>query len=193
AKARKGKPRVTGLLVEKELKIVDDLLAAPKRPMLAIMGGAKVSDKIKFITVLLEKVDRLLIGGKMIYTFLKATGVDVGGCKVDDAELAEAKKLVPMVGSKIVLAPDYVVANQDSKTLVADGAIPAGYAGVDIGPKAIAAFSEQIQKAATVIWNGPVGWFGHPPYNRGTRAVADAMAKAHAARAPAVVGRGETA
>ena len=99
-KAMKGKPRVIGLLVEKELRIVDDLLAAPKRPMLAIMGGAKVSDKIKFITVLLGKVDRLLVGGKMVYTFLKATGVDVGGCKVDDAELAEAKKLLPMVGTK---------------------------------------------------------------------------------------------
>src|SRR5207247_2016320 len=110
AKPMKGKPRVIGLLFEKELKIVDDLLSSPKRPMLAIMGGAKVSDKIKFITVLLEKVDQLLIGGKMTYTFLKAKGVDVGGCKVDDAELAEAKKLLPMVGSKIVIGPDYVVA-----------------------------------------------------------------------------------
>jgi phosphoglycerate kinase len=161
--------------------------------MIAIMGGAKVSDKIKFINVLLEKVDRLLVGGKMTYTFLKATGVDVGGCNVDDAEVAEAKKLLPMVGTKIVLAPDYVIANQENETRVADGPIPAGFSGVDIGPKTIAMYSAQIQKAAMVIWNGPVGWFEKPPFDKGTRAMADAMAKAHAAGAITVVGGGETA
>lgn len=192
-KAMKGKPRVIGLLVEKELKTVDDLLSDPKRPMLAIMGGAKVSDKIKFITVLLEKVDRLLVGGKLTYAFMKATGANVGDIQVDDAELAEAKKLLPMVGTKIVLAPDSVVANKDNRTLVAGGAVPAGYAGVDIGPGSIVAFTAMIRQAATVIWNGPVGWFEHPPYDKGTKAIADAMAKAHAAGATAVVGGGETA
>src|SRR5262249_5680443 len=192
-KAMKGKPRAIGLLVEQELKIGDELLSSPKRPMIAVMGGAKVSDKIKFITVLLEKVDRLLVGGKMTYTFLKAKGVDVGGCKVDDAELAEAKKLLPMIGTKIELSPDYAVANSENKTQVAEGPIPAGYAGVDIGPKSIESFSQQIQKAATVIWNGPVGWFENPPYDKGTRAIAAAMAKTHAAGAVTVVGGGETA
>jgi phosphoglycerate kinase len=194
-KAMKGKPRVIGFLVEKELHIIDNLLASSQRPMLAVMGGAKVSDKIKFIEVLLDKVDRLLIGGKMTYTFLKAQGVDVGAMSIDEKDLDEARKLVPLVGKKIVLPIDNLVAHKDDlgRTLVVEGAVPADFAGVDIGPKTIEAYSRFIAEAATVIWNGPVGWFEKPPFDRGTRAIAQAMAGRKPAGATTVVGGGETA
>ena len=187
-----GKPRAVGLLVEKELKVIDGLLADPERPFFAVMGGAKVSDKIAFINALLQKVDHLLIGGKMAYAFLKAINVDVGGTKVDDAELAAAKELVPQVGAKISLPIDYLVAKSDdlSQTQIAQGPIPHGYEGVDIGPKTVESYSEKIKAAKTVIWNGPVGWFEQPAFSNGTRGIAEAMANADAVT---VIGGGETA
>jgi phosphoglycerate kinase len=187
-----GKPRAVGLLVAKELEVIDGLMANPKRPMVAIMGGAKVSDKIAFINALLAKVDKLLIGGKMTYTFLKARGVDVGATKVDDAELKAAGPLLSHVGGKIALAVDYLAAKSDdlSQTQVCEGAIPAGYEGVDIGPKTVAAYSEELKKAGTVIWNGPVGWFEQPAFAGGTKSIAAAMA---GCGATTVVGGGETA
>jgi phosphoglycerate kinase len=187
-----GKPRAVGLLVAKELEVIDGLMSSPKRPLLAVMGGAKVSDKINFINALLAKVDHLLIGGKMGYTFLKAKGVDVGGCKVAPEELAAAQKLMPHVGTKITLPVDSLVARSDdlNQTLVAEGAIPAGYEGVDIGPKTLALYAAKIGQAGTVIWNGPVGWFEQPAFSKGTRGVAEAMA---ASKAVTVVGGGETA
>jgi phosphoglycerate kinase len=190
--AMAGKPRVVGFLVAKELEVIDGLLSAPKRPMLGIMGGAKVSDKINFIIALLSKVDHLLIGGKMTYTFLKAEGVNVGGCLVPDEEMAAAKKLLPLVGSTITLPVDYLVAKSDdlTQTKVLDGPIPVGYEGVDIGPKTLAQYAERIRQAATVIWNGPVGWFEQPAFSKGTRGIAEAMASSGAVT---VVGGGETA
>src|SRR5262249_11832275 len=115
-KAMKDRPRVIGLLVQRELNVVDDLLTNPQRPLLAIMGGAKVSDKIKFIQVLLDRVDELLIGGKMTFTFLKAKGIAVGAMTIDPADLDEVAKLLPQVGQKIVLPIDYVVAQKDDRT-----------------------------------------------------------------------------
>jgi phosphoglycerate kinase len=187
-----GKPRAVGLLVEKELKVIDGLLAEPVRPFFAVMGGAKVSDKIAFINALLQKVDHLLVGGKMAYAFLKAINVDVGGTKVDDAELSAAKELVPQVGAKISLPIDYLVAKSDdlSQTQVAQGPIPHGYVGVDIGPKTVEGYSEKIKAAKTVIWNGPVGWFEQPAFSNGTKGIAEAMAGADAVT---VIGGGETA
>jgi len=187
-----GKPRAVGLLVAKELEVIDGLMAHPKRPMLAIMGGAKVSDKINFINALLAKVDKLLIGGKMTYTFLKARGVNVGATKIADEELTAATPLLEHVGGKIMLPVDCLAAKSDdlTQTRICEGDIPAGYEGVDIGPKAIAQFATEIQKAGTVIWNGPVGWFEQPAFSKGTKAVAEAMA---AASATTVVGGGETA
>src|SRR5260221_61762 len=107
----------------------------------------------------------------MTYTFLKAQGVSVGAMEIDAAELEEAKKLLPLVGTKIVLPIDAVVVAKDdaSKTLTVEGPVPNGYAGADIGPKTIVSYAEEIQKAATVIWNGPVGWFERKPFDRGTR------------------------
>lgn len=187
-----GKPRAVGLLVAKELEIIDGLMASPKRPMIAIMGGAKVSDKIAFINALLAKVDKLLIGGKMTYTFLKARGVDVGGTRVADEELAAAGPLLAQVGGKIILPVDYLAANSDdlAQTQVCEGAIPAGFEGVDVGPKTVAAYSDEIKKAGTVIWNGPVGWFEQPAFAGGTKGIAAAMADSPATT---VVGGGETA
>jgi phosphoglycerate kinase len=187
-----GKPRAVGLLVAKELEIIDGLMAHPKKPMLAIMGGAKVSDKINFINALLAKVDKLLIGGKMTYTFLKARGVSVGATKVADEELAAAQPLLGYVGKKIILPVDSLAAKSDdlAQTRVCEGEIPAGYEGVDIGPKTVALYSAEMKTAGTIIWNGPVGWFEQPAFSKGTKEIAAAMA---ASGAVTVVGGGETA
>lgn len=187
-----GKPRAVGLLVARELEVIDGLMADPKRPLIAIMGGAKVSDKINFINALLAKVDRLLIGGKMTYTFLKARGVDVGATQVADEELAAARPLLPSVGSKIELPIDALAAKSDNLTVtqVFEGPIGAGFEGVDIGPKTLARYSDEIKKAGTVIWNGPVGWFEQPAFAGGTKGIAAAMADS---KAVTVVGGGETA
>jgi phosphoglycerate kinase len=187
-----GKPRAVGLLVARELEVLDGLMANPKRPMLAIMGGAKVSDKINFINALLAKVEKLLVGGKMTYTFLKARGVDVGSTKVADEELAAAKPLLQFVGTKIELPVDSLGAQSDdlSATRVFEGPIAAGYEGVDIGPKTVAKYAAEMKKAGTIIWNGPVGWFEQPAFANGTKGIAEAMAKSGAVT---VVGGGETA
>jgi phosphoglycerate kinase len=187
-----GKPRAVGLLVEKELKVIDGLMTDPKRPLLAVMGGAKVSDKVKFITALLGKVDHLLIGGKMTYTFFKAQGVGIGNMQIADEEVAAAKALLPQVGGKITLPVDALCAKSDdlNTTQVVEGPIPAGFEGVDIGPKTLARYADRIKSAGTVIWNGPVGWFERPAFSGGTKGVAAAMAESQAVT---VVGGGETA
>jgi phosphoglycerate kinase len=191
-----GKSRAVGFLVEKELAIVDGLMSAPKHPVLAVMGGAKVSDKIAFINALLSKVDALLIGGKMAYTFLKLKGFDVGGTRVADEELAAATPLLAHVGGKITLPVDCLAAKSSDLTTTAavtvapTTPIPSDFEGVDIGPRTRELFASRIQQAATVIWNGPVGWFEQPAFSEGTKAVARAMAESGAVT---VVGGGETA
>jgi phosphoglycerate kinase len=167
-----GKPRAVGILVAKELEIIDALLTTPKRPVLGVMGGAKVSDKIAFINALLGKVDKLLIGGKMAFAFQKAMGMNVRSTRVGDEEVTAAMPLLQHVGTKIVLPVDCLAAKSDDllTTQVCEGDIPAGFTGVDIGPKTMAAFALEIGNAATVIWNGPVGWFeqGRSPAGRST-------------------------
>jgi phosphoglycerate kinase len=187
-----GKPRAVGLLVAKELEIIEGLMGAPKRPVLAVMGGAKVSDKIAFINALLQKVDHLLIGGKMAYTFQKAKGLDVGSTQVAAEELAVAGPLLQFVGTKITLPVDALAAKSDdlNSTQVFEGNIATGYEGVDIGPKTLALYSEKIKNSATVIWNGPVGWFEKTAFSKGTKGIAEAMA---GSAAITVVGGGETA
>jgi phosphoglycerate kinase len=187
-----GKPRAVGLLVAKELEVIDGLMSNPKKPVLGIMGGAKVSDKIAFINALVGKVDHLLVGGKMAYTFFKAQGVNVGATKVADEEVAAAKPLLAQVGKKITLPVDCVAAKSDDllQTQVCEGPIPAGFEGVDIGPKTIELFKSKIAEAATVIWNGPLGWFEQAAFARGTQYIAEAMA---ASAGVTVVGGGETA
>ncbi len=187
-----SKPRAVGLLVAKELEIIDGLMSSPKKPVLAVMGGAKVSDKIAFINALLQKVDHLLIGGKMSYTFLKAKGIDVGSTQVAAEELAAATPLLQYVGTKITLPVDALAAKSDdlNTTQVFEGAIATGFEGVDIGPKTLALYSEKIKQSSTVIWNGPVGWFEKSAFSKGTRGIAEAMATSGAVT---VVGGGETA
>jgi len=187
-----GKPRAVGLLVEKELRIIDNLMGNPKRPLLGIMGGAKVSDKINFINALLAKVDHLLIGGKMTYTFMKAQGIAVGSMKIDNEELENAKKLLPQVDRKITLPIDSLCARSDdlNTTQVFEGPITPGFEGVDIGPNTLAHYANKIRQCATILWNGPVGWFEKPAFSAGTKGIAEAMATSGAVT---VVGGGETA
>jgi phosphoglycerate kinase len=187
-----GKPRAVGMLVAKELEVIEGLMGHPAKPVLAVMGGAKVSDKMAFIHALLGKVDQLLIGGKMGYTFLKAKGIDVGATRVPDEEVAAAQPLLQYVGTKITLPVDALAAKADDLgvTQVFEGAIAAGFEGVDIGPKTLALYAAKIAQAKTVIWNGPVGWFEKPAFSTGTKGIAAAMAGSGAVT---VVGGGETA
>lgn len=191
--AMQGKPRVVGLLVAKELDVLNTLLSNPSRPFIGILGGAKVSDKIGFIKSLLQRVDRTLIGGAMSYTFLKAKGQGTGNSKVEEDKLDVARELLQLGGNKIILPQDHLVVEKldnPASAKVVEGAIPAGWIGVDIGPKTIAAYSQEIASAGTVVWNGPMGKFEDEPYSKGTRAVAEAMARS---KATTVVGGGETA
>jgi phosphoglycerate kinase len=191
--AMKGKPRVVGFLVAKELEILDKLLSSPPRPFVGIMGGAKVSDKIGFIKSMLARVDKLLIGGAMTYTFLKAQGIGIGGSKSESDKLEIARELLGLGGSKIVLPVDHLIANKPeatAQTKVVEGAIPEGWFGMDIGPKTIALYQQEIARAGTVVWNGPMGKFEDEPFARGTKAIAEAMASA---KCVTIVGGGETA
>jgi phosphoglycerate kinase len=186
--------RAIGFLVEKELRILDDLLGKPKSPMIAVMGGAKVSTKIDLIENLLPKVEKLLIGGAMSYTFLKAEGHATGNSLVEPDKLDEARRLRAVAGDKLVLPSDYLVADKmdaSAQTQVINGLdIPDGWEGFDVGPTTVAKYAEIIESAGTVVWNGPVGKFEIEPFSHGTRGIAEAMARS---KAVTVVGGGETA
>jgi phosphoglycerate kinase len=191
--AMAGKPRVVGFLVAKELDVLHQLLETPKRPMVGILGGAKVSDKIGFIKAMLQRVDQVLIGGAMSYTFMKALGQEIGKSRVEMDKLDAAKELLALGQGKITLPEDFIVAEKpgnDVKTQVAEGEIPANLESFDIGPKTRAKYAGVIAQAATVVWNGPVGKFEDEPFAGGTKAIAKAMADA---KAVTVVGGGETA
>ncbi len=186
--------RAIGFLVEKELQILDTLLSHPKSPYLAVMGGAKVSDKILVIESLLKKVDKLLIGGAMTYTFLKAQGHSVGQSKVEADKLDVARRVLQLAGAKLVLPVDHLVASKpeaDAETKVVEGpTIPDGWFGMDIGPRTIELYSGIIKDAGTVVWNGPMGKFEVAAFATGTRAIAQALADSHGVTA---VGGGESA
>jgi len=192
----KGGPAVAGFLVEKEIKYLHEAVANPARPFVAILGGAKVSDKIKLISNLLEKVDRILIGGAMAYTLLKARGVAVGKSLVEEDQVEEMKSLLDRAGEKILLPCDHVATDdfQAGKPVaVAAADIPEGLLGMDIGPATVKAFSEAVSSAKTIVWNGPMGVFERPEYAAGTRAVAQAVAEATDAGAVSVIGGGDSA
>ena len=189
----KGKPRVVGTLVAKELDILDRLLSNPPRPFVGILGGGKVSDKIAFIKKMLSIVDRVLIGGAMTYTFLKAQGKGVGASRLEADKLDVARELLALGQGRIVLPVDHLIVEKIDAPLTArvvESEIPDGWVGVDIGPKTIAAYEKEIAAAATVVWNGPLGKFEDEPYSKGTRAIAQAMA---ASPGITIVGGGETA
>ena len=190
-------PAVSGLLIEKELQFLGNALNNPERPFVAILGGAKVSDKIGVIDSLLEKVDTLMIGGGMAYTFFKAQGYEVGNsiCEVDKLDLAkEAMAKAKERGVKLMLPVDTKVGKEfkpdtESK-VVAWTEIPEGWEGFDIGPKTIEMFKEELQKAKTVVWNGPLGLFEFDQFAIGTNEIAETLSKIDATT---IIGGGDSA
>jgi 3-phosphoglycerate kinase len=194
-----GKDRVIGFLVEKELKFLDDALNKPRKPFMAILGGAKVSDKLKVIENLTKKVDRILIGGAMAYTFFKAKGLTVGNSLCENDFIDKAKELMETAKKgrcELVLPVDTVIAQKleaNAPNKVVAGNIPDGWQGVDIGPQTVKLFVKKLEGAKTVVWNGPMGVFEMPPFDAGTKAVAEAVAKATDNGAISVIGGGDSA
>jgi phosphoglycerate kinase len=190
-------PAVAGLLMQKELAYLGDALANPERPFVAVLGGAKISGKIDVITHLLPKVDRLLIGGAMACTFFRAMGLETGSSLVEADRVDMAKELLERAGDQLMLPQDALVApslEQGAEAhAVARDHIPATEAMYDIGPRSADAFAREIERAKTVVWNGPMGVFEHPPFDAGTRAVAQAMASATSHGATTIVGGGDSA
>jgi phosphoglycerate kinase len=197
AQAMQGKPRVIGFLIQKELKFLGDAVSSPKRPFVAILGGAKVSDKINVIEQLLGKADTLLIGGAMAYTFFLAQGKEVGKSLVERDKVDLAKGLLAKSGGKIKLPVDTVISDKmtdDAQTSIVEGNIPADKEGFDIGPKTQAAYKAEIAKSKTVVWNGPMGVFEKKPFQSGTKAVAEAVADATTkSGATTIIGGGDSA
>ena len=190
-------PAVAGYLIGKELNFLGNAVETPVRPFVAILGGAKVKDKIGVITNLLEKVDTLIIGGGMAYTFSKAMGGEIGDSLLDEERIDLARDMMKSAeekGVKFLLPVDTVIANDfDNPTeirTVDAGKIPAGWQGLDIGPKTIELFSEAVKSAKTVVWNGPMGVFEKPEFAKGTLAIATAMAESDATT---IIGGGDSA
>jgi phosphoglycerate kinase len=194
-----GKPRVTGFLIEKELKFLGDTIRNPVHPFVAILGGAKVSDKIGVIENLIGKVDRIIIGGAMAYTFLKTRGKAIGGSRVEDDFLDKAQELLDRAADKnceVLLPPDHAVVRKleaGAEHRIAVGDIDPGWQAVDIGPMAAREFAAKIVDAKTIVWNGPMGVFEIPPFDIGTNAIAQAVAQATEKGAKSIVGGGDSA
>ena len=191
-------PAVAGYLIGKELEFLGNAVETPIRPFVAILGGAKVKDKIAVIKSLLDKVDTLIIGGGMAYTFQKALGHEIGKSLLDEERIDLAKELMQKAeekGVKLLLPIDNVCGNDFSNdceriTVDASEGIPADFEGMDIGPKSVALFSEAVKAARTVVWNGPMGVFEMPNFAVGTLAVATAMAESNAIT---IIGGGDSA
>jgi len=193
------KQAAAGLLMEKELAYIGKAISNPTRPFVAIIGGAKVSDKIEVVENLMKIADAMLIGGGMAYTFLKAQGVCIGKSLVEEDKLDLARKILADVKQKnfrLLLPLDNVVTPEfkaDAPTKIVEvSAIPADQMGLDIGPKTIAAYSAEIAKSKTIVWNGPMGVFEMPAFAKGTLAVAQAVATATTAGATSIVGGGDS-
>ena len=190
-------PAVCGYLIQKEISIMGGALENPKRPFVAILGGAKVSDKIGVINNLLEKVDTLIIGGGMAYTFVKALGGDIGSSLCETDKLDYAKEMIEKAKAKgvnFLIPTDTVIGDKfaaDAATdTVAAGKIPEGWMGLDIGPDTVKAFAGAVKNAGTVIWNGPMGVFEFEKFAEGTKAVAAAIAESGAI---SIIGGGDSA
>jgi phosphoglycerate kinase len=190
-------PGVAGFLMEKEIEVMGKALSAPERPFVAILGGAKVKDKVGVISNLIEKVDSLIVGGGMAYTFLKAEGLEIGKSIVDEEKLDLAKELMEKAkakGVKFLLPVDVVVADRFAEDadvkVVGASEIPPLWQALDIGPKTREAFAREIADAKTVVWNGPMGVFEMKPFAEGTRIVAKALVDSGAVT---IVGGGDSA
>ena len=196
-------PAVSGFLLEKELKYLGDAVENPVRPFVAILGGAKVSDKLAVVKNLLDKVDTLIIAGGMAYTFKKAQGIKIGTSLCEDEQVAYCKEMMEAAaakGIKLLLPVDNVIADKfpaekdasDIQMKVAEGDIPDGWMGLDIGPKSVALFAEAIKGAKTVVWNGPMGCFEFAPLAKGTYGVCDAVATVKANGGTSIIGGGDS-
>ena len=190
-------PAVCGFLIEKELLALDKGINEPVRPLVAIIGGSKVSSKISVLTNLLDKVDTMLIGGAMVYTFQKALGKNIGKSLVEDDKIDVARQIMrnaELKGVRFIMPVDNVVANEISEnsiyTTAKLGEIPDDMAGVDIGEETIKLFTDEILRAGTVVWNGPVGVFEIPAFEKGTKAIALALAESDAVT---IIGGGDSA
>jgi phosphoglycerate kinase len=194
-----GKPRVIGFLIEKELKFLGEALSNPGRPFVAILGGAKVSDKIGVIDSLIGKVDRIIIGGAMAYTFLKGNGKSIGKSLCENDYIDEGQKLLKQAADadcEVILPVDHHVVRElkpgvQYRTAVGD--IDPGFQAVDIGPIAAQTYAQKIADAKTIVWNGPMGVFEVPPFDEGTKIVALAVAEATDNGATSIIGGGDSA
>lgn len=190
------KRRAVGFLVEKELRYLGQALNEPKRPFIAVLGGAKVSDKINVIRRLLAKVDAVLIGGAMAYTFWAAQGKCVGASLCEPDKVGLARELMAVGGDRLKLPVDSVIARElkpNAESRVVEGDIPEGYMGLDIGPATLESFCAMLRGAGTIVWNGPVGAFETPPFDAGTLALAKLIADATGSGAITVIGGGDSA
>ena len=184
----------SGFLVDKEIKFIGGAVDNPDRPLVAILGGAKVSDKIAVIENLLEKADKVIIGGGMAYTFMKAQGKEIGVSLCENDKVEYARELMAKAGDKLVLPIDTVVAKEfsnDAPSRVAEGDIQADEEGLDIGPKSVELFKKTLEGAKTVIWNGPMGVFEMPNFAKGTIGVCEAIANLEGATT--IIGGGDSA
>ena len=197
------KPAVSGFLLEKEIKFLGDAVENPVRPFVAILGGAKVSDKLAVVKSLLNKVDTLIIGGGMAYTFKKAQGLKIGSSLCEDEQVAYCGEMLEAAASKgikILLPIDNVVADKfpaekdasDIQLQTLEGDIPDGWMGLDIGPKSVELFGEAVKGAKTVVWNGPMGCFEFSPLSKGTYGVCDAVATVKANGGISIIGGGDS-
>lgn len=192
--ASTGIPTVAGFLMDKEIKFIGEAVEEPKRPMIAILGGAKVSDKIGVIENLIPKADKILIGGGMTYTFYEAKGIKIGNSLVEADKVALAKELIEKAGDKLVLPIDNVCApefSNDVETQVIEGDIPEGLMALDIGPASVKLFADTLQGAKTVVWNGPLGVFEMSNFAKGTIGVCEAIANLE--DATTIIGGGDSA
>ena len=192
--ASTGIPTVAGFLMEKEIKFIGEAVEEPKRPMIAILGGAKVSDKIGVIENLIPKADKILIGGGMTYTFYEAKGIKIGNSLVEADKVELAKELIEKAGDKLVLPIDNVCApefSNDVETQVIEGDIPDGLMALDIGPASVKLFADTLQGAKTVVWNGPMGVFEMSNFAKGTIGVCEATANLEGATT--IIGGGDSA
>ena len=184
-----------GLLLQEEVEVLTAVRDNPEHPFIVVLGGAKVSDKIGVIDALSETANRLLVGGAMSYTFLKANGHTVGTSLVEEDRIERTKAMLDRVGDKLLLPMDHIVAEEmdpDAETQTVQGNIPDGWMGLDIGPESIQAFTEAFDGAATIVWNGPMGVFEMEPFAEGTMAIARALAQATEDGAYTVVGGGDS-
>lgn len=185
-------PAVAGYLIEKEIKFLGNAVNSPVRPLVAILGGSKVSSKISVIENLLKKVDKLIIGGGMAYTFMAAMGKTTGTSLLEPDYIDYAKKMLDEAGDKLILPVDTVVAEKfdnDAPSKVVEGDIPDGWMGLDIGPKTVAMFKDALKDAKTVVWNGPMGVFEMPNFAKGTNEIASMLAELDATT---IIGGGDS-